>query len=142
MRYFYDTKKDNILNWNEFVEVFINDLKSYLFDDDKDLRFIDYTMNEYIDDEVDYGNIQEFENIFEDDLDYQIDLRQARLMLADVYAISKSDKFVDLKITIKKILDNKEYDRLKEAMDNYTFTDNSDNTWYCELIDRDLLFYQ
>lgn len=142
MRYFYDTKKDNILTWNEFVEVFVNDLKSYLFDDDKDLRFIDYTMNEYIDDEVDYGNIQEFENIFEDDLDYQIDLRQARLMLADVYAVSKSDKFVDLKITIKKILDNKEYDRLKEAMDNYTFTDNSDNTWYCELIDRDLLFYQ
>lgn len=142
MRYFYDTKKDNILNWNEFVEVFVNDLKSYLFDDDKDLRFIDYTMNEYIDDEVDYGNIQEFENIFEDDLDYQIDLRQARLMLSDIYAVSKPDKFVDLKITIKKILDNKEYNKLKEAIDNYTFTDNFNNTWYCELIDRDLLFYQ
>lgn len=142
MTYFYNVKDDKILNWNEFVDVFTDDLKYYLMDDDEELKYIDYSFNDYINDEIDYGNIQEFEDLLEDNIELQIDLKSAKLMLANIYAVGEAEKFIDLQHTIIKIIENKDYNRLKEAMDNYTFTDDEDNTWYCELIDRDLLFYQ
>ena len=141
MRYFYDTKKDNILNWNELVTEFVDNLKYYLMDDEE-LTYVDYSMNDYIDDEIDYGNIQEFEDLLEDKLEAQLDLRSAKLTLVNLYAIGKDEKFIDLQSTIEKLIENRDYSRLKEAMDDYTFTDDNNNTWYCELIDRDLLFYQ
>lgn len=142
MRYFYDIKKDNILNWNELVTEFVDDLKYYLMDDDEELTYVDYSMNDYINDEIDYGNIQEFEDLLEDKLEAQLDLRSAKLTLVNLYAIGKDEKFIDLQSTIEKLIENRDYSRLKEAMDDYTFTDDNNNTWYCELIDRNLLFYQ
>lgn len=141
MRYFYDIKKDNILNWNELVTEFVDDLKYYLMDDEE-LTYVDYSMNDYINDEIDYGNIQEFEDLLEDKLEAQLDLRSAKLTLVNLYAIGKDEKFIDLQSTIEKLIENRDYSRLKEAMDDYTFTDDNNNTWYCELIDRNLLFYQ
>jgi hypothetical protein len=142
MRYFYNVKSDKILNWNELVIEFVDDLKYYLMDDDEELTYVDYSMNDYIDDEIDYGNIQEFEDLLEDKLEAQLDLRSAKLTLVNLYAIGKDEKFIDLQSTIEKLIENSDYNRLKEAMDDYTFTDDNNNTWYCELIDRDLLFYQ
>lgn len=142
MRYFYNVKSDKILNWNELVIEFVDDLKYYLMDDDEELTYVDYSMNNYIDDEIDYGNIQEFEDLLEDKLEAQLDLRSAKLTLVNLYAIGKDEKFIDLQSTIERLIENSDYNRLKEAMDDYTFTDDNNNTWYCELIDRDLLFYQ
>lgn len=142
MRYFYNVKSDKILNWNELVTEFVDDLKYYLMDDDEELTYVDYSMNNYIDDEIDYGNIQEFEDLLEDKLEAQLDLKSAKLTLVNLYAIGKDEKFIDLQSTIERLIENSDYNRLKDAMDDYTFTDDSNNTWYCELIDRDLLFYQ
>lgn len=141
MRYFYNVKSDKILNWNELVIEFVDDLKYYLMDDDEELTYVDYSMNNYIDDEIDYGNIQEFEDLLEDKLEAQLDLKSAKLTLVNLYAIGKDEKFIDLRSTIERLIENRDYNRLKEATDNYTFTDDNNNTWYCELIDRDLLFY-
>lgn len=141
MRYFYNVKGDKILNWNELVTEFVDDLKYYLMDDDEELTYVDYSMNDYINDEIDYGNIQEFEDLLEDKLEAQLDLRSAKLTLVNLYAIGKDEKFISLQSTIERLIENSDYNRLKEAMDDYTFTDDDNNTWYCELIDRDLLFY-
>ena len=115
MRYFYNVKSDKILNWNELVIEFVDDLKYYLMDDDEELTYVDYSMNNYIDDEIDYGNIQEFEDLLEDKLEAQLDLRSAKLTLVNLYAIGKDEKFIDLQSTIERLIENR-FDRSRNEI--------------------------
>ena len=136
LRYFYDLKNDKILDWNEICKLFIDDLQYYIMDDE-DGEYETYCMKDYIDDEIQMKNIAEFEDLLDDE--YMFDIRSAKLN--NILAIGESNKFVSLSITIRKLLDNSNYAAIQNIIDDGDFTDDDGNFWYCDIIDKDLLFY-
>ena len=136
LRYFYDLKNDKILNWNEICKLFIDDLQYYIMDDE-DGEYETYCMKDYIDDEIQMKNIAEFEDLLDDE--YMFDIRSVKLN--NILAIGESNKFVSLSITIRKLLDNSNYAAIQNIIDDGDFTDDDGNFWYCDIIDKDLLFY-
>ena len=136
LRYFYDLKNDKILNWNEICKLFIDDLQYYIMDDE-DGEYETYCMKDYIEDEIEMKDIAEFEDLLDDE--YMFDIRSAKLN--NILAIGESNKFVSLSITIRKLLDNSNYAAIQNIIDDSNFTDDDGNFWYCDIIDKDLLFY-
>lgn len=136
LRYFYDLKNDKILDWNEICKLFIDDLQYYIMDDE-DGEYETYCMKDYIEDEIEMKDIAEFEDLLDDE--YMFDIRSAKLN--NILAIGESNKFVSLSITIRKLLDNSNYAAIQNIIDDGDFTDDDGNFWYCDIIDKDLLFY-
>ena len=136
LRYFYDLKNDKILDWNEICKLFIDDLQYYIMDDE-DGEYETYCMKDYIEDEIEMKDIAEFEDLLDDE--YMFDIRSAKLN--NILAIGESNKFISLSITIRKLLDNSNYAAIQNIIDDGDFTDDDGNFWYCDIIDKDLLFY-
>ena len=136
LRYFYDLKNDKILDWNEICKLFIDDLQYYIMDDENG-EYETYCMKDYIEDEIEMKDIAEFEDLLDDE--YMFDIRSAKLN--NILAIGESNKFVSLSITIRKLLDNSNYAAIQNIIDDSDFTDDDGNFWYCDIIDKDLLFY-
>ena len=136
LRYFYDLKNDKILDWNEICKLFIDDLQYYIMDDE-DGEYETYCMKDYIEDEIELKDIAEFEDLLDDE--YMFDIRSAKLN--NILAIGESNKFISLSITIRKLLDNSNYAAIQNIIDDGDFTDDDGNFWYCDIIDKDLLFY-
>lgn len=133
-RYFYDFGSDKVLTWSDIVDRYVEDIKYLLQDEDG--TYDDYSIKDYIDDSDDFA---EFDELFVEDPEYAADL--INIGADTIYAYGTDREFVNLEHALKALIDDSNYQVIKQAIQDGDFHNTDGTDWLCEQQGRDIIFY-